>query len=275
MSRATKHEIEQYYQSFSYEAGMGDWVVPNPRHQQLKLLVDDVLKGQDGLRILDIGCGAGVMSAHLTRYGIVTGIDFSAPAIDMARRMVPAGRFETSRVEELPGGERYDVITMFDVLEHIVEEERHAFLANVAARLTENGVVIASTPHPAHTRWAREAAPESLQIVDEEVEVTDVLAVARELGLSLLRYTAYDVDRACQYQFLALRAADDAGGPPRQTPGLRRRMLAVSNPASRLARRGYLGVRAKSRGEDELARRLLRPGALAGGADPRAGRDGA
>jgi 2-polyprenyl-3-methyl-5-hydroxy-6-metoxy-1,4-benzoquinol methylase len=275
MSRASKDEIEQYYQSFSLAAGMGDWVVPNPRHQQLKLLVDDVLDGREGLRILDIGCGAGVMSAHLTRYGDVTGIDFSAPAIDMARRMVPAARFETGRVEALPAGERYDVITMFDVLEHIVEDERRGFLGNVAARLGADGILVASTPHPSHTRWARESAPDALQIVDEEVEIADVLALARELGLSLLRYTAYDVDRALQYQFMALGASEEAGGPARQTPRLRRRMLAVANPASRLARRGYLAARARSRGEDELAKRLLRPGSAAGGADPRAGRDGA
>src|SRR3954454_8906196 len=72
--------IRAYYQDFSLAVGEQDWREPNGRHEQLRLRLDDVLGGARGLNILDVGCGAGVMSSYLCRYGAVTGTDFSAPA---------------------------------------------------------------------------------------------------------------------------------------------------------------------------------------------------
>ena len=73
-----------------------------------------MLAGRAGLRILDVGCGAGVLTHHLSPYGSALGIDFSGPAIELARRLAPEASFRVASLEDL-GDECFDLITVFDV----------------------------------------------------------------------------------------------------------------------------------------------------------------
>jgi polyprenyldihydroxybenzoate methyltransferase/3-demethylubiquinol 3-O-methyltransferase len=91
--------------------------------------VADVLGDRRGLMIADVGCGVGVMTAYLRRFGTVTGVDFSGQAIAAARRLVPGVTFVAGSLESLPPTQRFDLITLFDVLEHIRRSERPAFVA--------------------------------------------------------------------------------------------------------------------------------------------------
>src|SRR4051812_19985458 len=198
-------------------------------------MVDGLLAGRSGLRILDVGCGAGVLTHHLSRYGSALGIDFSEPAIELARRLAPEASFRVASLEDL-GEERFDLITVFDVMEHIPLAERPAFVAGLAARLEGDGLVIASTPHPAFTLHKRASDDAHLQIIDETVEVGDVVAEAERAGLQLLRYEAYDVFAGSpEYQLMVLAPRRSPGGPP-VLRGPRSRRLA--HPARRALRRG-------------------------------------
>ena len=151
-------------------------------------MVDEFLAGRSGLRILDVGCGAGVLTHHLSRYGTALGIDFSGPAIELAQRLAPEASFRVASLEDL-GDERFDLITVFDVMEHIPQAERPAFVAGLAARLDGDGLVIASTPHPAFTLHKRATDEGHLQIIDEAVEIADVVGEAgrRRARLAALR----------------------------------------------------------------------------------------
>jgi SAM-dependent methyltransferase len=182
-------EAREFYEHFSLVVGQRDWLRPNLRHARLRRLVDEEIEGS-GLRVLDVGCGAGVMTSHMTRYGEVIGTDFSSSAIELARKLVPTATFNAGR--EIPEGE-FDVITLFDVLEHIPQPERPAFIGGLAQRLAPQGRLFVSTPYPAFTRDRRLKGDDTLQIVDEEVELSDVVAEAASAGLRLIAYRAYDV----------------------------------------------------------------------------------
>ena len=55
-SRAERQALEGFYGEFSLRVGLRDWQVTNARHEQLKLLVADTLRGaRRGVRILDVG----------------------------------------------------------------------------------------------------------------------------------------------------------------------------------------------------------------------------
>ena len=56
-------------------------------------------------------------------------------------------------------------------MERIPQAERPAFVAGLAARLDGDGIVIASTPHPAFTLHKRATDVGHLQIIDEAVEM--------------------------------------------------------------------------------------------------------
>jgi SAM-dependent methyltransferase len=249
-------DARRYYDDFSLAVGLRDWLVPNPRHEQLKLEIDTLLRGRRGVRLLDVGCGAGVMTAHLRRYGDVTGLDFSHATIDAARRLVPGATFHAGTLDSLPRGEVYDVITMFDVLEHIPAGDRPRFLVEIRSRLAEEGTLFASTPFPAYTRHRRAANDPTLQIVDEEVELPRVTAEAEEAGLQLMRFEAFDVfGGSPEYQVLVFTTERRPGGPPALRPRrLDRRQRIVGSRPGRSARRAVHAVRLLASGRRREAR---------------------
>ncbi len=56
-----------------------------------------------GMRVLDICCGPGMLAAGaLERDAEAVGLDFSAQAIELARRLVPKGRFQQGDAQALP-----------------------------------------------------------------------------------------------------------------------------------------------------------------------------
>lgn len=95
-----------------------------------------------GLRIADVGCGTGGMLPVLARHGVVTGVDEAPEAREYcARRGFPGVR---TVAEWHRGGESYDLVTAFDVVEHV--EDDVAFLAGLRRRLAPGGSLLVTVP---------------------------------------------------------------------------------------------------------------------------------
>lgn len=101
------------------------------------------------LRLLDVGCGGGLISVPLCEYGFkVTGLDAGENNIKAARFYAQKNRLNInyvhSSVEDyIKGGEKYDVIICLEVVEHISNVQ--AFLINLHDMLNEGGILIIST----------------------------------------------------------------------------------------------------------------------------------
>ena len=80
-----------------------------------------------GLRILDIGCGAGILSEPLARLGpAVVGIDPSESNIAVARHHAAQSElavdYRATTAEVLAAaGERFDVVLAMEVIEHVAD----------------------------------------------------------------------------------------------------------------------------------------------------------
>ena len=102
-----------------------------------------------GARILDVGCGNGVISRHLGRLGFqVLGIDVSEKTIEKARSAtsLPNVVFQKKSAEELvASGERYDAVICSEVLEHLTDPG--ALLKVLYATLKEDGKLIVTVPN--------------------------------------------------------------------------------------------------------------------------------
>lgn len=102
-----------------------------------------------GLKILDIGCGGGLISEPLARLGArVTGIDPAERNIEVARAHAAAQGIEIDyravTVETLAAaGETYDAVVCLEVVEHVPDVG--AFLATCGKVVRPGGIMVLST----------------------------------------------------------------------------------------------------------------------------------
>ncbi len=104
--------------------------------------------GEDlaGLRVLDVGCGAGLASEWMARRGAaVTGLDAAGEALAAARAHAAgsglAVEYREGRPEDLSGA--WDAVLALEVVEHVAK--RDVFLGALARLVRPGGLVFLST----------------------------------------------------------------------------------------------------------------------------------
>jgi 2-polyprenyl-3-methyl-5-hydroxy-6-metoxy-1,4-benzoquinol methylase len=114
-------------------------------------ILQSYLKGQEGLRILNVGCGSGELSLQLAASGHdVVGIDLEPAHIELAHMNAaqlgapPNCQFIAAAIEDFHSDELFDCIVSTDVLEHI-EDDRAAF-TRMMELLRPGGLVLIAVP---------------------------------------------------------------------------------------------------------------------------------
>ena len=111
-----------------------DWW--NPRHSLLRMAAlkfnyfQAKLGRLDGLSVLDVGCGGGILAEEFAKRGAnVTGIDLSERALQTARDHAATNTlricYELGKAEDLPvGNGQFDAVVCADCLEHVDDLEQ-------------------------------------------------------------------------------------------------------------------------------------------------------
>lgn len=122
-----------------------------------RILVEELKVDPRGKRVLDIGCGGGLLSEELARLGCdVTGIDLSQASLDAARDHVRQSAltidYQLARAESLPFPDAtFDVAYCCDVLEHV--DDVAAAVAEAARVLKPGGVYLFDTINRKARSW--------------------------------------------------------------------------------------------------------------------------
>jgi 2-polyprenyl-6-hydroxyphenyl methylase/3-demethylubiquinone-9 3-methyltransferase len=161
-------------------------------------------KAFTNLRLLDVGCGAGLMSEAAAKLGLqVTGVDASAELIEAAHEHARQSGVSITYQQGETGalvknGKTFDVVLALEVIEHV--ENPAQFVDDLAKLVTPGGLLILSTLNrsakgfllgivgaeyvlrwlPAGTHdWRKFVKPSELaaQVEEKGLAVTDIMGL--------------------------------------------------------------------------------------------------
>lgn len=99
-----------------------------------------------GYRVLEVGCGTGYVLRMLQRVcagGLVIGVDLLHEGLMLARRRSGA-RLVQGRIESPPFKEHFDLVGIFDTLEHVADDA--AALHHLRALVKPGGALLVTVP---------------------------------------------------------------------------------------------------------------------------------
>lgn len=110
----------------------------------------DAAEGVFGKKVLDVGCGGGILSESLAREGAhVTGLDMGAEPLQIARLHALESGVDVNYIQQTveehadQHAGQYDIVTCMEMLEHVPDPES---IVRACARLVKpNGHVFFST----------------------------------------------------------------------------------------------------------------------------------
>ena len=103
----------------------------------------------DGLTLLDIGCGGGLVAEPMSRLGFaVTAVDADDQAIAVARVHAEATRLSidyrvTTAESMATAGQRFDAVLALEIIEHVANPA--VFLGSIGALVRQGGAFIGAT----------------------------------------------------------------------------------------------------------------------------------
>ena len=114
-------------------------------HYKIKNKKDNYL---EGLNILDIGCGGGLISEPMSRLGAkVTGIDASDKNIKVAKLHSKENGLEINYLKSTPENlkefEKFDVILNLEIVEHV--NDLNLYVKSCSNLLKKNGIMFTAT----------------------------------------------------------------------------------------------------------------------------------
>ena len=121
----------------------GDWL-------DVRYLLRERVSEIKGKRVLEIGCGIGLVLEALDESNELTGVDLDSASLRIARKRVPRASFKKGDGSKLPS-RYFDAIILPGVIEYAPNKKK--FLKGVHRLLKQNGVIHLTTPNRKFNRY--------------------------------------------------------------------------------------------------------------------------
>jgi 2-polyprenyl-3-methyl-5-hydroxy-6-metoxy-1,4-benzoquinol methylase len=127
------------------------------RRRHMRVILSDFLKNTRPVSVLDVGCSIGYdcFALAMKKDWSVLGVDIDKTSIQLANRIkeiLKCKNAEFRLVDVLDGsfeGKQFDVVILFEVLEHIQEDEKA--IRKINKLLKTNGLLLIAVPYSERT----------------------------------------------------------------------------------------------------------------------------
>lgn len=166
---------------------------PNPQTALEFVPVLEAIGARPGERVLDAACGTGRYTAPLHEQGVdVTGCDFSAEMLAIARENAPGVEFVKADLNQPPpfADASFDAVLCAQALKHLPDLSRP--MREFARVLNAGGRLVFSVTHPDMDWTGYEMKPTDLYVMREHADIFhhrffDYFDAAEQTGFAVRR----------------------------------------------------------------------------------------
>lgn len=118
-----------------------------------RIRMENLLRHRRRGRLLDVGCSNGALVKTAQEYGFdAEGIDADAWVVERARR-VTGCRIEATALRDLVPARKYDVVTVIDTLEHLLDPQES--MLKIRSLLKASGLLVLEMPDASEPGFTR------------------------------------------------------------------------------------------------------------------------
>ncbi|MFN5675116.1 MAG: class I SAM-dependent methyltransferase [Bacteroidota bacterium] len=166
------------------------------RHRKIfKTLLNLGIQKTDA--ILEIGCGIGTVSSLILPYnpkGHYTAVDISPDSIALAKQHLSHFKhasFVVSDMSDFKSEWRYNWMVLPDVLEHIPVSLHPMVFKTLQAHAAPHCRILIHIPHPERIRWLHQHQAQSLQIIDQDLNIVELIQALQSCGFEMSYFNEY------------------------------------------------------------------------------------
>ncbi len=150
--------------------------------------------------VLEVGCGIGTQTRLLAEYiqspGKILANDISEKSIEVAKKQLQSFSHITFVAEDITTyelEEKFDLILMPDVIEHIPLELHYDLFAKLSNLLADDGMILIHIPEPSYHTWCLDHRPEAMQVIDQPVYTDSLISNLLPHGLQIKYLESYPI----------------------------------------------------------------------------------
>ncbi|MFW5983500.1 MAG: class I SAM-dependent methyltransferase [bacterium] len=175
---------------------------------------------QKGHSVLEIGCGIGTVTSLLAKYlsnsGHVLAVDLSKKSIKIARQRINKKnvKFIDGDILDMDIKDKYDVILLPDVIEHIPLDKHPLLFKKLSNLLKDNGMITIHIPDPHYLAWFQHNKIKNPQIIENPVYTDQLASAIEETNLKISYLESYCIwTTGYDYQIIKLEKVNKTYKP--------------------------------------------------------------
>jgi cyclopropane fatty-acyl-phospholipid synthase-like methyltransferase len=160
--------------------------------------------------VLEIGCGIGSLTSLLARKikkGTITSLDISEKSIQYARSHITRTNitFHFADIMEFQADLTFNRILLFDVIEHIPEEQHVDLFSKISGLMNEDALLFINMPNPYHILFDQKHKPEALQEIDQPIFINNLVNVMAKVSLDMIYFETYSIWVKDDYHYFIVK----------------------------------------------------------------------